>query len=390
MFKITRFFYVFLNLILVACAAASPAVPAFTATPLLTQILNPTQTPAGTLVALPDKNLGRFSTVLGVLEFTTLRLPDNAELTSVTSTPYGLVAIFDSTEVRWSTDGETWQGFIPRDKAWFLTTAGEDIFVWHERDHLTRYAWRGDGFYEVTRLENFVRQIVLGPHGAVAISDNIILYSSDGIHFSKARRGPYEGIVPAHTESSIDDDSFEGGCQPNRSVWESEPHNKIGKVLATDGGFVALTPAHSDDWDKKPICEPLLWFSVDGNDWELVSDQSPFGNHAYVKDIAEWNGRFIAIGGSVWVSDDGLTWDRVEIDLLGVPETIAAGVMGWVLIDGNNPAGNMWFSTNGMIWDGPYDFPDKRPCGYLPLVLAVGTDAIFGGCVGKTPMLAHH
>jgi hypothetical protein len=54
---------------------------------------------------------------------------------------------------------------------------------------------------------------------------------------------------------------------------------RIGTVLATDAGFVALTSAaHPGD----DVCAPLLWLSSDGNTWDLVSPDSPFGNVAFV------------------------------------------------------------------------------------------------------------
>lgn len=96
-------------------------------------------------------------------------------------------------------------------------------------------------------------------------------------------------------------------------------------VLATDAGFVALTSAWHPDGE---ICEPLLWFSADGNTWDLVSPDSPFGEMAVVQvddlwGIAERDGRFVAIGrvggqgqveeqAAIWVSDDGLIWQRFE------------------------------------------------------------------------------
>ena len=38
----------------------------------------------------------------------------------------------------------------------------------------------------------------------------------------------------------------------------------------------------------------------------------------------------------------------------------------------------MFFSADGITWDGPHDRPDGLTSGYLPPQLAVGPDAFFG------------
>jgi hypothetical protein len=39
----------------------------------------------------------------------------------------------------------------------------------------------------------------------------------------------------------------------------------------------------------------------------------------------------------------------------------------------------MWFSTDGEIWDGPHIRPDGLATGWLPPLISVGSDTIFGG-----------
>jgi hypothetical protein len=166
-------------------------------------------------------------------------------------------------------------------------------------------------------------------------------------------------------------------------------------VLATEAGFVALTPAHPDNWSRTPACEPLLWLSADGNLWDLVSSQSPFGEGAIVHRIAEHAGRYVAVGavpsesaeGAVWMSNDALSWQRADIEM-DAAVGVAGGDLGWMVTghatgSTSDLAGvDMWFSADGITWDGPHQGPDALGTFYFLPELAVGTDAIYG--VGGT------
>jgi hypothetical protein len=366
--------------------------------------------PVITLNPALDEDPVRVSTVIGDLEFTALHVPPGTGLTffPVAATPYGPVVIDPEvrvhpsaadetwevnrfTSLRWSTDYETWEGVPVPAGEWQVTAAGDDVIV-HGESGATQYAWDGVRWSEAARLDlsGRIDQIVFGSRGAVAVSGSTILYSTDGVQFTQADRGPAKDLLASEESpptSEPGDGQLAGGCPATSSGVTS----KIGTVLATDAGFVALTPAHPDDWNDDPICEPLLWFSADGNTWELVSHHSPFGRTAFVRasnleTIAERDGRFVATGGvgeqgAVWVSDDGLTWQRAELDL-EFAFTVAVGDLGWMLTgsagseDGRYQ--HMWFSTNGLTWDGPYDLPNGLATGWLLPQLAIGSDAIFG------------
>jgi hypothetical protein len=352
------------------------------------QATAPERLPAITLTPAPDVDPVLVSTVIGDLEFTTLQFPPGLEFDEgVAWTPFGLVAI-DESALWWSTDGVTWEG-VPVPVSGGLMVVGDDVVVLGDRSAVW-FAWDGTGWIEQTRLElpDQVNHIVFGPRGAVTVTDTMLYYSTDGVHFTKAERPPSKDLLPVEESpsTSLPDDAEFGVC-PIIEV--------IDALLATDAGFVALTAAHPNEWNDDPICEPLLWFSADGNNWELVSHDSPFGGTAFVggtaglDEIAERDGRFVAAGGvggrgAVWVSDDGLTWQQADVDL-DYASTVAVGEMGWMLTGGladrrEDPIHPyMWFSTDGLTWDGPYQLPVALASiwGIAPQ-LAVGSDAIFG------------
>ncbi len=350
--------------------------------------------PAIALTPGPNLDPVRLSTVIGDLEFTTLQFPSGHEFYGdVVSTRFGPVAIdHGDGALRWSTDGVAWEGIPPGIDPAGLTTAGDDVIVFGD-DGVVRYSWDGSGWNETARLElSDVNQVVFGPQGAVAVSDPTLMYSTDGVNFAEANQVPNQQdlplaeVAPAAGYDPEGGTSMAGGCTGGFG-FKGVGAGDIGPVLATDAGFVAITAAHPEDWNASPICEPLLWFSADGDDWELVADESPFGDDTFIQPrIAQRNGRFVAVGGraetgAVWVSDDGLTWDRATVDLT-LAGTIAAGEMGWILTglaDASEPLfQHMWFSVDGHTWEGPHERPAGLRSGWVPAQLAVGNNIVFG------------
>ena len=133
------------------------------------------------------------------------------------------------------------------------------------------------------------------------------------------------------------------------------------------------------------MCRPVAWTSADGSSWDLMSTESPFGSTAYVNDMAELDGRLVAVGGhgtidegAMWVSD-GLTWTESSAEFLPgfigePPWAIAAGAAGWVALYGN-PA-RAAYSQDGLTWVvATEELPDIR-WGYGAPGLAVGSDQI--------------
>ena len=166
----------------------------------------------------------------------------------------------------------------------------------------------------------------------------------------------------------------------------------LGPVFATDAGFVALTAANPANWNNSPLCEPVVWFSEDGSTWTLVSRDSPFGKGAVVQDVASRGGRHVAVGavgttgGAVWVSDDGLAWERLptlewpepcqETDCVaanfGLMGDVAADESGWMMVGWDGAA---WTSADGRTWQPLRGWPEIRG-GYMSPSLSLGPGTI--------------
>ncbi len=368
------------------------------------EVVTPVPTlPILTLTAVPDTDPIRVSTVIGEFEFTTMEVPPGHSMYWSASTPQGTVAVNAEvsigvstedqswdvdrlTSLRWSTDHESWEGIAIPSGVRRVTAVGDDVVV-HDPGvrSATRYGWDGDGWSEVAQLDvGQVEQIISGPAGVVAITGTSIQYSGDGVHFTEAAAAPATEPLSAEGPDAGSGDEFAGGCQPSSSAWFSEA--TIGAVAATPGGFVALTPTHPSDWNRAPICAPLVWSSADGRVWELVSSESPFGDGAFVFNVAERDGRLVAAGGvtenegAIWLSDDGVGWERADIDL-GLAEAVVAGDLGWVVLGMVDVEGNergIWFSDSGLVWDGPYEPPGGLTNVWVPPLVTVGSEAIFG------------
>lgn len=126
----------------------------------------------------------------------------------------------------------------------------------------------------------------------MAYGSNTVYHAADDKDFAEAELGPRRDVLIAPEWVPEEDRDF-GDCRSNFGATT----NRIDQILATDAGFVALTSAARSD----SVCEPLLWFSTDGDEWELVSDVSPFGELSVVfvdghAGIAERNGRYMAVG----------------------------------------------------------------------------------------------
>jgi hypothetical protein len=357
------------------------------------------------LSARPDVDPIRVSTVLGDLEFTTLQFPAGHEFRTVAATPYGLAAVADST-LWWSSDYLTWHSIpILVDPALFdfpaLVVAGDDIVV-NGGFTVVRFGWDGTGWTEQARQEfpHRVDEVGYGPRGAVALawgeetqtgleSIGAVYYSSDGVHFAAAERPPRTDLFVT-AENVPDEDRDFGDCR----LTASATVGKVDTVFATDAGFVALaSAAHAHGL----ICDPLLWFSPDGNSWELVSPDSRFGEMAIIDEIVERAGRLVATGAlggqgkteerpAIWVSEDGLTWRL--FDSFPPGDALVAGEMGWMRLGDAGGGGArhpvMWVSADGLSWDGPYAAPDAlfgQP--YMGSQIVIGTDVVFA--VGTDP-----
>jgi hypothetical protein len=346
-----------------------------------------TLTPVDDSLPIPSDSL-RISSVIGDLEFATMQFPLGRHFSAIAATPYGPVAI-DDFALRWSADGVAWEGTYRTVDAWRIITIGNDVIVYGAG--YVRYSWDGNGWtaVETVALPGPASHLAFGPHGGVAAVSNheeavevveeVVYYSSDGVNFARSEAGP-------------DPEQLAGienrGCAqsgPGSRTDPPQPH--IGPLLATEAGFVLVTAAHPDNWSRTPVCEPLLWFSVDGSRWELVSPESPFGARASVHQIAEHSGRYVATGatdggGAVWVSTDALSWQLADIEL-HTAHAAAGGELGWIVTGfsdyGQPPEDvDMWFSLDGSTWDGPFAGPAALLTFYFFPELTVGHDTIYG------------
>jgi hypothetical protein len=346
---------------------------------------------ASDLLASETEATTRIETALGDVTFTTYRFPPGQGFVHPAPTAFGVVA-HDEDVLHWSQDLLRWErisvGF------WIdgVQVSGDDLLVFG--DELARFGWDGTGWTELARFElpGDVSELVVGDRGMVAVEETTILFSTDGQGFTGASQPPTQGGLPA---------GGSGGCQTQGGTGYTVA--QLGPLLATDDGFVVLTPAAADDWTEQPWCEPLLWRSGDGDVWELVSDDSPFGAGAAVAAVAADDERFVAIGsvpaeddpltrdregapddggaaGVVWVSEDGLSWERVDL-AIDYAATVDAGEFGWVItgdVGGDFIEQELWVSADGEDWDGPHPLPDALRTGYIAPNIAVGADVIFG------------
>jgi sugar lactone lactonase YvrE len=293
------------------------------------------------------------------------------------ATPHGFVANGDVSSMT-SPDGVNWVTFKPPLKALNFAVSGDDLYALGDRDVVrlawTGTTWRAADLLEIDGLESdqWIQQMAFGDGGIVMTTETQILFSTDGHTFAPARQGPDPALLRGAGNS--------GECQPSFGGGGA----RIGPVVATESGFVALTAGNSGGWDDFPLCEPVVWTSSDGSTWDLDSAESPFGPTAYVYDMAERDGRFVAVGGqgarfsgaTLWVSEDGVTWNEIppgHIDgsIVDYPVSIGTGEAGWVVLHGHA----LMYSLDGLDWVAP-DGPPEIRWGYAVPGLAVGTDRI--------------
>jgi hypothetical protein len=279
-------------------------------------------------------------------------------------------------ELRWSTDFVTWEGVRTDSGRSWIATDGADIIL--AENGFARYAWDGTGWVKVAEVDlpGTVQDIAFGPRGAVALVDDLVYYSTDGVNFAPADAGPNSGL----------DGRRSARCEIS-GPFAPVGGDGNGPILVTETGYVILAPASSTYWDGLPLCAPLVWFSADGNTWELLTEQSPFGAAAAIRDVAAYEGRYVAVGGTtpddgaVWVSTDGIEWERADVELL-TAQAIAGGDLGWFLTgsaewDQGLPGTHTWFSADGLTWDGPYEGPEGLAMFYFRTEPSVGSNAIF-------------
>ncbi|MDJ0962049.1 MAG: hypothetical protein QNJ88_15445, partial [Acidimicrobiia bacterium] len=289
----------------------------------------------------------RLATSIGEIEFTTWAHPEGEEPPwSLITTAGGVIGgMGPDGNPSWSLDGITWTE-IPvatHSSGWSRPPTDRDV-LWSVSNGVLRATWDGAGWVDVevlldSRLDG--AQTTLGSHGIVAVRNDRV-YFWDGGGFAEAAQPPDPSLYPG---SSPD-------CAAAADWLGSGLMKELGPVVATDAGFIALAARNEDDWHRFPVCEPLVWFSPDGSVWQPFTNESPFGPGAIVRDLSVAGDRIVAVGGlsssqvAVWVSDDGVTWQRSDLvgaRILGV----AGSARGWIAVGSGN---RMWFSPDAIVW----------------------------------------
>jgi hypothetical protein len=349
------------------------------------------------LVLTPESGPTTSGSALGTITWRVYEASPGHNLWSMASTAHGPV-VLDGPDLRWVTAAGTWEGTTLPIEPWRVTAVGDDLIA--HGQGAVRLSWNGARWAAGETLDVpivFVEQIAAGPRGTVAAGGTRVAYSTDGQHFRAAERGPDPATLMADwkdSESAVGCDSSSFGSWPGEGT--------IGPLLATRDGFVALTPANPANWNNSPLCEPVLWRSEDGSTWKLVSATSPFGKGAIVQDVETRGDRHVAVGMwqqkmATWVSDDGLTWERLPTleraeqcgRVNGTPlcsELLAlatSGISGWAIVGWDGAA---WTSRDGRTWEPLRGWPGIRG-GYTPPELAFGGGVIIAS--GSLPGLWH-
>ena len=288
--------------------------------------LEPTASAAGSVDAGP----------FGEIRWQTHTPPTGRYLYDGVATPHGFVAGGESSVT--SPDGVTWTTIEPPLNARKFAVSGDDLYalgagavrlIW------TGTTWRAADVLQINGLESgrLIDHMAFGDGVAVMTDGSQIFVSPDGTTFNPALQGP------------------------DLASWDS-----IGPIFSTESGFVAFS-------------ERFIWTSNDGNTWDRASTESPFGSNTWILDIAERDGRFGAIVRTgaenvwgletLWVSEDGLTWNEVPPEHIDgsiteeTPASIGAGEAGWVVLRGNR----LIYSVDGLNWVAP-DGPPEIGWGY--------------------------
>lgn len=329
-------------------------------------------------------------------------LPAGQSLTGGIATPHGFVAT-GNTSIRSSTDGLNWATSEPPLEARHLVASGDDLYALGAG--ATRLSWTGAAWKVVDDLNipdpgpeilseggyiDFAERMAFGDGVTVMTARSRVFFSIDGVTFIPAVRGPDPELLERAGETDSPGPDYAGGCSLSwYSGWSGE--GSIGPIFSTENGFVAFTAGHPSDWNETSMCEPVIWTSNDGSTWDLVSAESPFGPTAYVHDMAEHDGRIVAVGGRggddeavLWVSDGGPTWneippERISGTLTTYPWAIASGEAGWVALYGDagtHEGVRAMYSLDGLNWVAVAEMiPDFWWAWGTPDV-AVGTDRI--------------
>lgn len=183
-----------------------------------------------------------------------------------------------------------------------------------------------------------------------------------------------------------------------------------------NNGFGARVIAHSDTLGVVAIDDRgVVWWSAEGVAWEATNNGTPLTDTPFTRVIAGGPG-FVAIAEDrmepptyprLWVSADGMSWERLPEDVLVAPSTplfirgIAASPAGVLITES---LGGYWLSSDGLTWEryasedfiatgGVRGFAGVRTEGFEIVLSADGRSfestgrAGLGFCPGTTPLI---
>lgn len=158
------------------------------------------------------------------------------------------------------------------------------------------------------------------------------------------------------TWERVESDSFRG--EAVRVTSHGTPldgDQYMSDVAWLPAGYVAVGNAPVIDPDRPSgyLERPGIWVSADGRQWDLLPhDEELFSGVEGISRLLTFDGRFAAFGGSsAWLSENGINWERVEIDTDGGvgDVTVWNGMLVAVggTYDGHAAA---WTSHDGKEW----------------------------------------
>jgi hypothetical protein len=143
-------------------------------------------------------------------------------------------------------------------------------------------------------------------------------------------------------------------------TWERIPQQEtfneafVAAVVPGGPGLVAVGYVLEEPPPADFASAAAVWVSLDGLSWERVDD-SALRDTAELWDIAAGPLGLLAVGSDVMlISSDGTSWSRVEDDdAIGFhAEAVTAGGPGWVAVGGSTVLGStVLVSEDGLSWD---------------------------------------
>jgi hypothetical protein len=162
------------------------------------------------------------------------------------------------------------------------------------------------------------------------------------------------------------------GMAWERIVMTWEQPAEVGTLIVGGPGYVlAGSVCETLEWGACAGPEPAVWVSSDGVGWQRVAEEAFAGVKGRITGIAAGPGGLVAVGtradtmfggGMAWYSPDGVTWTQAPDPggvLVGSGVTVVGGITaggpGFVAVGFENPAGSdtnavVWVSEDGRSW----------------------------------------